>query len=248
MTEHPQFDDLMREALAHAREAEPTSSEIHEAVARARRMPLRRRPVWRMVGVAAATLALLSASAIAIPPVRDALANGFGALQDFLTGGAPAPGPPIAADEPVGRLNWFDGSTKPTGAVIAESGTSRLIAFRDPSTGLACIGYGLNAEECRTDGDWSANLAASPLILRGPLDTPDSRGRRALIGLTADAITAVELRYVDGGTVRVAGIHHGFVVSVEPARGPSTITARDARGHEVVTIDIGDRDWTAPAP
>lgn len=246
MSDPPRLDDVMRDVLADARSAEPTTGEIRAAVARAGVFPTRRRAPRRLIGVAVATLAL-SGTAVAIPPVRDALANGFGALQDFLTGGGPPPGRPIAGDEPVGKLNWFNGSSRATGVVIDGSGPTRLVAYRDPVTGLACIGYGLNEEECRTDSDWVATLAASPIILRGPQGEPDAQGRRSLIGLAADAITAIELRYDDGGTIRTA-VARGFVLAVEPERGPATLTGLHADGSAAVTIDVSDREWTESTP
>lgn len=248
MSDPRRFDDLIQAALAEARAAEPTAAEIRQAVQRSRILPARRRPLGRLIGVVAATAALLSGTALAVPPVRHALADAFGALQDFLTGGATPPGAPIDAGEPPGRLNWFDGSSPATGAVIAQSQQVRLVAFRDPASGLACIGFGLNGEECLTDGDWTSALARGSIIVRGPLEEPDASGRLALIGLTVDAITSIELRYADGGTVLIADVQHGFVLSAEPSRRPLTVTGRDAGGREVDTVDVTNLRWTILTP
>lgn len=242
MSDATRFDELARLAFEEARAIEPTDAEIRAVVRRAHGEPTRRRRGRRLIVAVAATLTLVAGTAFAVPQSRDAILNGFGAFKDFFTGGEP-PGTPAPAGEKEGQLNWFGGSDIVTGSVIAQAGLVRLIAYREPVTGMACLGYGLAFEECRPDSEWSQVLARSPVLVRGPLPQPDAAGRLPLLGVTADNITTIEIRYADGGTERVDNVQHGFVLFAEPKRTPATLIARDQTGTNVATIDISDRQW-----
>lgn len=243
MSDANRIDRLARLAFEETRAIEPTDAEIQAVVRRAHAEPIRRRRVgMRLIVAMAATLTLVAGTAFAVPQSRDAILDGFGAFRDFFTGGEP-PGAPVPAGEEEGQLNWFGGSDLATGSVIAQAGSVRLIAYREPTTRMACIGYGLAYEECRPDGEWSQVLARSPVLVRGPLLEPDAAGRLPLLGITADDITTIELRYADGGIARVDNVQHGFVLFAEPTRTPTTLIARDLTGANVATIDISDRQW-----
>lgn len=242
MSDPIRFDELTRLAFEETRAIEPTDVEIQTAVRRAHAEPSRRRPARRVILAAAATLTLAAGTVLAVPQSRDAILDGFGAFKDFFTGGEP-PGSPVPGGEKEGRLNWFGGSDIASGSVIAQAGSVRLIAYREPTTGMACLGYGLAYEECRPDAEWVQVLARSPVLVSGPLPQPDAAGRLPLLGITADDITTIELRYADGGTERADKVQHGFVLFAEPQRTPTTLVARDQAGVNVATIDISDRQW-----
>jgi hypothetical protein len=236
------IDELARLAFAEARAIEPTDAEIQAVVRRAHAEPSRRRPARRVILAAAATLTLAAGTALAVPQSRDVILDGFGTFKDFFTGGEP-PGTPVPGGEKEGQLNWFGGSDVATGSVIAQAGSVRLIAYREPTTGMACLGYSLAFVECRPDTEWSQVLARSPVVVSGPLPQPDAAGRLPLLGITADNIATIEIRYADGGSERVDNIQHGFVLFAEPKRTPATLIARDQTGVDVATIDISDRQW-----
>lgn len=242
MTDPNRIDELARLAFEEARAIEPTDAQIQAAVRHAQAAPTPRRRARRLIAAAAATLILGVGTAFAVPQSRDAIFNGFGAFKDFFTGGEP-PGTPVPTGEKEGQLNWFGGSDVATGSVIAQAGPVRLIAFRDSTNGMACLGYGLAIEECRPDKEWIKTLARSPVVVRGPIPQPDANGRLPLVGITADNVTKIELLYTDGGIERVDQIQHGFVLLADPKRKPTTLIARDETGKDLATIDISHRQW-----
>lgn len=243
MSDQRRLDDLMHLAFHDARTVEPTETEIMEAVRAAHvRAPVRLRG-RRFVVAFVATLILLTGTALAVPPSRDALFDGFGAFKSFFTGGGDPPGTPIPGGENDENLTWFRGSDTTNGAVIAQAQSVRLVAYRQTTTGFACIAYGGSASVCRPDQEWAELLAASPIQTTGPVPEPDAVGRLPLFGITADNVTAIELRYADGTTEHVDDVQHGFVLFADPRRRPTTLTARDRDGHTLVTQDITDLQW-----
>lgn len=245
MNGRDQLDELIQLALDDARTVEPTDWQVIAAIHAARRdTPARSNRAWRALAIASATLMLLGGTALAIPQTRDALFAGFGALRDFLTGGGDPPGRPIPPGDNDAVLDWLRGTNPTNGAVIAESQGVRLVAYRDPATGMACFAYGASGSDCRPDREWGEILRRSPVFLTGPLPDADAAGRLPLLGISADQVATIELRYADGGTEAVHNVSHGFVIFADAARRPATLTARDRPGTTVARIDIRDRQWT----
>lgn len=243
MSDHDRFDELMRRALHDARTIEPTEDEIAAAVRSARSPAPRKLRGRRLVTVAAAALALVTGTAFAVPQTRHALSDGFGTLKDFLTNGADAPGTPIPPGENAGKLDWFRGTDTTSGSTIAQTQGTRLVAYRQTTTGMACLAYGTLASACRPDKEWTQLLQSSPVLLTGPLPEPNPVGRLALFGITADNITAIEIRYADGTAEHTEGVKHGFVLFADPKRRPATLTARDQPGNTITTLDISHLQW-----
>ncbi len=243
MSDHDRFDEFLRSALHDARTTEPTQDEITTAV-RAARGPAPRRPRGRrLVAVLAGSFALVTGTAFAVPQTRHALTNGFGTLKDFLTNQGDPPGTPIPPGEADGQLNWFRGTDTTNGSIIAETQGTRLVAYRQTTTGMACLAYGTVASVCRPDSEWTTLLRASPVQLAGPLPESNPMARLALFGTTADNISTVTIHYGDGTTEHTDGIAHGFVIFVDPQRRPTTLTAHDPSGFTIATLNIAHRQW-----
>ncbi len=242
MSDASRIDALVRLAFDEARSIEPTDAEIRSVVRRAQAQPVRKVRARRILATAAAMLTVVVASALAVPQSREALFNGFGAFRDFLTGGEP-PGTPLPADDNDALLNSLRGTDTTNGAVIAQAQSLRLVAYREPTTRMACFAYGASVAACRPDKEWNDLLVASPVFLTGPLPEADSAGRLPLFGLIADNITTIRIEYADGGSERVDDVRYGFIVFADPVRTPTTLTAQDATGATVATTDIRDRQW-----
>lgn len=246
MSELDRLDQLLRIGLEESRMIAPSHLEVQAVLRRASPAPARRRPARRFVLAATALVLVFTGTALAIPQAREAIGDAFGAFKSFFSGGEP-PGQPVPADEPKGSLNWFTGSDRATGSVIAEVGAVRLVAYRNPDTGAACLGYGLAVDECRPDGDWEAELAKSSVVLRGPLPFPDGQGRLPLVGIVGDDVTRVEVRYADGSAERTTGLRNGFVVYADPDRQPVTLVASSDRDSVIEMIDVSRLQWR-PSP
>ena len=241
MSNDDRFDELMRLAFHDARSQEPNPSDITAAVRAATSPPRKLR--GRRVATIAVALALMSATAFAVPQTRQALVDGFGTLANFLTRGGDPPGAPIPPSDNDATLNWFRGSDTTNGSILAQTQGSRLVAYRQTSTGMACIAYGTLASTCRPDAEWTNLLNQSPVQLTGPLPEPNSTGKLALYGITADMITLIDLVYADGTTEHVQGVRHGFVIFTDPKRHPTTLTALDSSGNTIATLDISHLQW-----
>lgn len=243
MSDDHRFDELMRLAYHDARTEESTQSEITAAIrAAAGPTPRRRRGRSLAIPITAA-LVLVSATAFAVPQTRNALGDAFGSLSDFLTRGGEAPGTPIPPGGNDATLNWFRGTDTTSGSILAQTQTTRLVAYRQTTTGMACIAYGTLASTCRPDKEWTSLLNQSPVQLTGPLPEPNPTGRVALFGITADSVAAIDLAYADGTSEHVTGVEHGFVIFADPKRRPAALRALDTSGNTIATRDVRRLQW-----
>ena len=137
MSDIDPLDQLARDALERERRLEPTREQVRAVVTRARAQHARRHRARRLVIAVAGALLLATGTALALPQTREAITNAFGAFGDFFTGGDP-PGTPIPEAEQ-GQLNWFRGTDTTTGSIVAKQGGVRLVAYRERSTGMACL-------------------------------------------------------------------------------------------------------------
>lgn len=241
MSTHLRIDELGVLAFEDIRALEPTHAQVR-AVLDAERVRGSRTSPRRIATIAAAGAVLLAGTAVAIPQTRDTIFDAFGSLERFLTGGDP-PGTPVPQTERPGELNWFAGAAPGSERIIASAGGTRLAAFRQAATGMACLSYGLAVEECRSDAEWIAQLEGSPVLLRGPVPEA-SDGKLPLIGIVADAVVSIELTYADGGRERLDGIRTGFVLLVDGDRNPLTLVAQDASGTTLATVNVSNRQWS----
>jgi hypothetical protein len=192
-------------------------------------------PARLAVGALAAVLAV----GLAVPPSRAAITRAF---DDLFAGGDP-PGTPIAGSE---FPRWISDQGVGRAFVVADAGDGprgRLIAFRDRD-GAICFDYGGSVEECDSPQGWKGELAAQPMLLRGPSGARQGsrfEGHPYLFGFTNGSIASVRVRYWIGPDETASARNGGFAVKVDPGRGPTEIVALDARGEDVTTASIADR-------
>jgi hypothetical protein len=65
------------------------------------------------------------------------------------------------------------------------------------------------------------------------------------MGLTADPVTRVEVRYADGEPASQDGLDGGFVVWIDARRQLDAVVAFDAAGRELERVDVSYIDLGA---
>jgi hypothetical protein len=231
----------LRAVFAPARTLEPTDAEVARVLAR--RPPRGRRRRARVA--LAATLAVLGASYVAVPPLRAAVDDVAATFSGWLgTPGGNVPGRPLGAHEQA--PDYFrDPTLTADPRVIAEAGGYKLYAARDAYRGgvefdLGDTGVGL--------GYTPADVRGHALLVLGPgaMQHADAHGHVPLFGVTARSIRTVELTYRTGPPLKLDGVAGGFVLLAEPARGPVEVIGYDAAGQVVERAKVDDSDHWGP--
>lgn len=230
------IEDLLRDLAADVRAVEPSATVIDASVRRAQRAP-RRVSRLRVPGVArpmatalVGTFLLLAGGAMAVPATRAAIVGAFdNVFGDGASGGARLAGDEVPA--------WIEPGARGV-RTIAGAGHARLIAYRE--AGAYCVAYGDSVGECSSPEDWLSTLADHPVVLRGPTGGL-SEPRRTLYGLTAGTVGKVRVDYERGASTVADSSAGGFAVTVDIARMPTVLTALDADGGVVTTIDVSAR-------
>jgi hypothetical protein len=237
---------LLRAALAPARGLEPSAAEVARVVARSQGAgpASRLRPLagWqRLVAPGLAALVLLIAGLYIVPVTRGAIDDVVGTVAEAFSGYSrgdedDAPGRVLAPGEvrPAYFDDLFRGRPQARDQrVLAEAGGYKLFAYRAPSGSLSFdlgnTGVGMGFES-------AAELEpAGALYLLGPgsMQFEDEQGHIPLFGLAADSVRSVALRYETGPPLRIDDVVGGFVLLIEPDRGPMEVVAFDAAGTEV---------------
>lgn len=236
---------LMRAAFAPARALEPSEEEIAHVLAKVmapskRTLHLPTFAGWRnLAAPGLAALALLAGAAYAVPASRAAIydvANSVAGTFAGWTGDSPdAPGRELNAGEQA--PDYFrDGAWARHHVrdprVIAEAGGYKLFAYREWS---GTIGFDLGDTGFGMGGFTLGDFKERALYLLGPgaMKEPDANGHIPYFGIVAKAVTSVELIYDEGLPLRVDGVNGGFVLLMEPSRGPREVIAYDRDGLEI---------------
>ena len=125
--------------------------------------------------------------------------------------------------------------------VLAAAGGYKLYAYISPSGGLSFdlgdTGVGMGFESAR-------ELGSRAVYVLGPgsMQYADEHGHVPLFGVAASSVKSVELSYESGPPLRLTGVEGGFVLLVEPDRGPRDLTAFDTQGNRVARQSIDYED------
>lgn len=253
---HDQDDIAMRALLGPARALEPSEEEIASVLARARPASRRwsaSRPASGLLGplgAGFAVLLLVAAGLWSVPATRASLEGAGesvgGAFSGWLGGDSDdAPGRPLRGDEPAPAeptpTYLYDHQAAKEPRVIAEAGGYKLYSYIGSSGGLNFLlggGVGFGFEN-------TAQLGKAPVHVLGPgaRQHADAEGHVPLFGIAAKEVTAVELTYVSGPSLRVEGVEGGFVLLAEPRREPREVLALNAQGQVVGRESVVKEDW-----
>ena len=208
----------------------PASHEVRAALAWKNRQSDRLRVSRRGSAALTAGLACLLLGGAVATAGTSVLAP---ALDVFFGGGDP-PGRSLPASEIPSWLQPEPGFNAPDKvSVIASDGPEHLYAYRQSNS--LCFDYGHHVGECRSPAEWRQELDVEPWILRGPV------GKSTFFGLVDASVTSVRVDYDAGPPAEVAVGEGGFVLNVDPTRGPQRIVALDASGDVVVSRSlVGD--------
>jgi hypothetical protein len=232
------IDDLLRDLAAETRAVEPSAGAIDASVRRAERQPRRHRARRRLVptfarpGAAAlaGVLLVLAGGTMAVPATRAAIVGAFeNVFGDGSSGGARLTGSEVPP--------WIERDAQGV-RTIAGHGHERLISYRE--RGFYCVTYGDSVGECSSQGDWLKTLADHPVVLRGPTGGI-AEPRRTLYGLTVGTVAEVRIDYERGPATVADASAGGFAITADLTRAPTVLTAVDAAGHTVTTIDVAAR-------
>jgi hypothetical protein len=250
-------DDLIRAAFAPARALEPSAADVAAVLARVgsttRRSKGTAPVIWgRPATVALAALLLLAVALYSVPTTRAALEDAGGAVGGVFSGwlggdSADAPGKALKAGEKLPEyLEYLDDPHQAKDPrVIAEAGGYKLYSYIGASGGLnfdlGDTGVGMGFES-------SAELGDTPLYVLGPgaMQHADAEGHVPLFGIAAKEVTAVELTYTSGPSLRVEGVEGGFVLLAEPGREPHEVLALDAQGEVLGRQLVDDSPHSGP--
>jgi hypothetical protein len=217
------YDTDLQDRLAHARNAEPTESELaqlHREIAQTQ--PTRRaRPRRRMV-------VLLVGLGMAIPATALAWGAAGDVLDSFL---GLSKSTPVSADLTAGTV------------IDEQAGLQFSVIRRQPDD--VCLSLNRSVEICGDPNDsaWSDQLGEHAVAPVGTLPPKPRTGPVPLFVLTAPGVTEVQVTYERGAaTTRKIG-NHGAVVLVDADRGPSEVIARDNSGAVLGRADVSERQW-----
>ena len=237
---------LMRAAFAPARALEPSEADVARVLARAKTpskgtLHLPTFAGWRdLTAPGLAVLALLAGTAYAVPASRaavDDVADSVAGSFVGWMGGDPADAPGRELNAGEQAPDYFrDGAwarrhvREPR--VIAEAGGYKLYAYRAQS---GSISFDLGDTGFGMGGFTAEDFKGRALYLLGPgaMKGPDAHGHIPYFGIVAKAVTRVELTYDEGLPLRVGGVNGGFVLLMEPSRGPREVIAYDRDGLEI---------------
>lgn len=239
-------ESVLHDLYAAATRAEPgeeLTAEILERTGVSRGGRLGRR-LAHPVASALVLVAVLTGTAFAVSPVRDAIDSVFGTFSGYFADedSAEGPGRPLETGDDAPR--WLTGGDRQDQRLIAETQGYGLYIVReeDGDIGFALgDGFGTSASAA----SWAGQFADNAVVVLGPGTgslTPE--GRLPVYGVTAASIVAVELTHATGPPTRVEGLDGGFVVMADVGRMPEDIVAYDAAGAEVDRRSTTHIGWT----
>jgi hypothetical protein len=218
---------------------EPTEAEVslvlqHFAATTARSRTRRRR------GAAVLALAVLAVTtAFAYPSTFDALDN-------FFAGGS---GPGTHVD-PGNLPAWLENGTPPRAhpqkgseRLLAEQDGQRLFAYRDESTGRACLVFDRDSDTCSSAADWRSQFGQHALLKLASGVGPTRDGKVAVFGVARSSVVRVEL--LDGHEVAAeAPVTNGGWVIVAGQGRHDSLVGLDRHGNIVETLDASSWTWS----
>lgn len=248
-------ENLMRAAFAPARALEPSAAQLARVVAETqsagRLSRFRPSSGWqRLAAPGLAVLVLLAGGLYAVPLTRAAIDDVVGTVAEVFSGysrgeeSGGAPGRALAPGET--RPDYFHDLFRGRAfardqRVLAEAGGYKLFVYRAPSGSLS---FDLGGTGVGMGFDSAEDLGGKLIFPLGPgsLRFEDENGHVPFFGLLADVVESVEVRYEIGPPHRIDRLEGGFVLLVEPVRGPLEVVAFDAQGEEVAhqPIDYPD--------
>jgi hypothetical protein len=223
----------------HAAALEPTEAEVsrvlRQLAARAAKHRTRRRR-----GAAVLALAVVAVSvAFAYPP-------SFDALNNFFAGGAT----PGAQVDPGALPAWLENNNslpvahprKGSESLLAEQDGQQLFAYRDASTGRACLVFGNDSDTCSSDDEWQQLFGQHALLKLASGVGPTQDGKVAVFGLARSSVVRVEL--LDGKTVAAESpVTNGGWVIVANQGSHDSLLGLDLNGNVVETLDASSWTW-----
>jgi hypothetical protein len=239
MADQPSHEDDYRWLFDDIRAAEPSDSQVLGALCRSHPIRKTRRSI--ALATTAILVVIVGISLLAIPVARSAIDDRWGELVAFFSGGQ-SPGSPINDVDQPGSLNWFRNDARGTVTVLAQDGNERLIAYRDATTGQACVAYGLAVNECKTTSEWLPLLKQSVVLIRGPAGASET-GKVVWYGLTASTVAYIRLMFPDGSSTATVPARLGFALRVEAGRMPTSVVAFDSLDQPLATLPVSEREW-----
>lgn len=228
------WDSTAEDMLATILASERHPSSVARARADGAARPRRGAPKLALQALVA--LALLGAALYSVPPTRAAIEGAGesvgGVFSGWLGGdSAEAPGKPLEAGEKLPEYQEYLHDTKEP-RVIAEAGRYKLYSYIGTAGGL---GFELGGTGVGLGYENAAQLGDAPLHLLDPgaRRHADAQGHVPVFGIATRSVSSVELTYESGPPLRVSGVEGGFVLLVEPSRGPIEVVALGADGKEV---------------
>ena len=143
--------------------------------------------------------------------------------------GAPA----VASDSPPAWLNE-DGRTGQR--LLASEASFDLFVVREPS---GDFGFALDESVGISDSaaGWKRQFADHDVVILGPI--PDPRLEEIpLFGVNAASVKSVRVNYAQGEGTTFDATEGGFVAMLDVSAKPESLSAFDAEGNEVETVDL----------
>jgi hypothetical protein len=127
--------------------------------------------------------------------------------------------------------------------LLAANDGERMFAFRDSTTGRACVVFGTDSDTCSDSSEWNRLFAGHAVLKLASGVGPTADGQVAVFGLARSSVDHVELRD-SGHPVASAPVTNGGWVIVAPQGQHSTLVAVGPSGKTVETLDASAWTWT----
>jgi hypothetical protein len=236
-TTGPEIPNFYRQAATLEPSEVEVSRVLRELAARTAKHRMRRR---RGVAVLALAVVVAITAAFAYPQTLDALDN-------FFAGGA-TPGTQV---DPGTLPAWLENASnlpaahpqKGSESLLAEQDGQRLFAYRDATTGRACVVFASDSDTCSSDDEWHQLFGQHAVLKLASGVGPTEDGKVAVFGLARSSVVRVEL--LDGHTVAAeAPVTNGGWVIVADQGSHGSLVGLDSNGNTVETLDASSWTWS----
>jgi hypothetical protein len=136
--------------------------------------------------------------------------------------------------------------------VLAEQAGVKLVVAREEGDQVS-VALGDSVGLTESIDHWQKRLAGGPVAILGPAEFPNGQGpldehdRRPLLGLVAESVSKIEVRYTSGRPTKQSGLDGGFVALVDATRPLQEIVGLDATGRVVGRADVSRLDLSVCA-